>query len=289
MFSVYSIFNVESEFIPFATFFLILAVGVHFLLRRYWKARSLRLSLVIIGLFWVLFGYMQFKFSTFCRIWAVIDAPYNLLALQEFFSYDVLPILALLLTGSSFVLYSSVLTMNPGRTPLKWFVKGILYFLILIGCFMATYTFIATYYEIMICGSFQVFHQKYASLDIYYWRAHLAPLFMIYTGFCFLELLRRAENMGVGHAGIHYRKNKMALLPIAGLVWISAGIVNFVSTIIPLLENRVFYSWAWRASMIDKAIGIAATFALEQLFYMLIGFLLLIIWVWGSRSERKNG
>lgn len=277
----------KSEFIPFAVVSLILAFGIYFLLRRYWKARSLRLSLVIVGFFWVLYGYIFLKHITFVRIWAIIDAPYNPYALQNFLSYDVLLILAILLTGASLVVYSSILLMNPTRTPLKWFVKGVLCFLILTGCLTSTNLFIYIYYSIARYGSFELFCQRYAGLGLIYWLyvllEYLAPLFVLYTGFCFLELLRRMGNLRAKYAGIHYGRSKMALLPIAALMWISAGIVNFVCTIIPVLEKRAFYGGG--GPIVERAFVRAIDLGGHQLFFVLIGLSLFIIWLWGLKGE----
>ena len=73
--------------VPFAIVYLIIIFGVYLLLRRYGKERFYRLSLVVVGIFWIIFGYIQLKHGVPHRIWAVIDAPYNYLALDQFFSY----------------------------------------------------------------------------------------------------------------------------------------------------------------------------------------------------------
>ena len=273
----------KTEFIPFAIVFLIIAFGIYFLLRRYWKAKSLRLSLVIVGLFWVLSGYIQLKFITFFRIWGVLDGPYNPLALQEYLSYDVLPILAILLTGACFVLYSSILLMNPTRTPYKWFVKGVLYSLILIGCLMSTNMLINIYYSIVGCVSFEVFCQTQIREGLHYLMAYLTPLFMLYTGFCLLELLRCTANMEARYVRKHHGRNKMILLPITALVWISAGIVDFISTIIPILEKRTYYSGG--GPIVERVFVRAMELGGHQLFYVLIGLSLFIIWQWKSKGD----
>jgi hypothetical protein len=127
---VINIKNITLELILFSVVFLVIIFGVYFFIRRYWKEKFIRVLLVITGLLWILVGYMYLKHVVVMRIWAVIGAPYNPLALEEFLSYDVLPIFAIFLTGASFVLYSSVLIKNTSRTPLKAMVKIILYVII---------------------------------------------------------------------------------------------------------------------------------------------------------------
>lgn len=268
--------EITLEFILFALVSLIITFGIYFFVRRYWKEKFIRISLLIAGLFWILFGYIQLKYGVLIRIWAVIDAPYNQFALQEFLSYDVLPILAILLTGASFILYSSILLKNPARTPLKWFVRIILYIIIFSGCLMSVMQFIRIYYQMIHIGNFITFLNRYRNLG--YLQDYLFPLFILFTGFCLLELVRLKTNLRTENTEIHYRTNKMILLPIATLVWIGAGMVNLIVKL--LKEHNVFHGWEWDGSFMEVVFGIADYFIIEQLFYILIGILLFIIWTW---------
>ncbi len=245
------------------------------------KEKFYQYSLIIIGLFWVLFGYIHLKYHIVHRIWAVIDAPYNYYALPEFFSYDALPILAVIFTGASFVLYSSILLKNVTKKSLKWLVYIILWLIIFAGCLRFVPIVIKLFCLIIGLGEFGPLGYRdtiiYRTFYIY-----LLPLLIICSGIVLLELVRLKRISKTENAEIHCNANRMKLLPITAFLWISAGIVNLVTKL--KMVNRTVYSWQIDGSFMKTVIGIANEFVMEQVFYILVGLLLFIIWIWCKRN-----
>lgn len=216
------------------------------------------------------------KYHLPIRIWAVLDAPFNYFALPQFFSYDALPILAVMVTGASFIIYSFDLSNIVVKQPGKRSVLVLLWLVIIAGCIRFLSIDILPL-GIYACSTFVYGYRDIFEILIWY----LPPLFTIYSGIILLKIVGIPCLPRMTNTNLSAATNRMLVVLLAALLWLSAGIVNLVTKL--RMVGRVLHSWP-DESFVYVVSGVMSYYVAEPLFYILLSILLFAIWKYGHET-----